>query len=166
MRSSRGRSAGRRSRWTRRPGFDARLPHDLTHYAAELELAIAHGVFGQLALGGDVKTFRRLDGTPDRRLRRRGDRLLHLHHDEIAHSERVSHQAMVAWDRGGGAPEETGLEAVCARIELLSRRWCTVGIGGTVTVHWPEPTGSHALLPAPTPDRRSAHRRRGHRTPR
>ena len=43
------------------PGFDPRVPHDLIHYAVEREFAIERGVFGQLAAGGDVKSFWRLD---------------------------------------------------------------------------------------------------------
>jgi hypothetical protein len=54
------------------PGYDERLPHDLVHLAVELEHGIAFGVFGQLAAGGDAGTFRRADGLPDRRLKRRG----------------------------------------------------------------------------------------------
>jgi hypothetical protein len=142
------------------PGFDPRLPHDFAHYAAELELGIAHGVFGQLALGGDLRTFRRLDGTPDRRLRRRGERLLRLHHDALAHSERVAHRAMVAWSRGGRAPAEEGLEAVCERLERLGERRRDLGAGGTLTVHWPETARSDALHGAGPPERRTAHRRR------
>ena len=49
------------------PGFDPRLPHDLVHYAVEREHGIELGVFGQLAAGGNLRTFRRLDATPDRR---------------------------------------------------------------------------------------------------
>ena len=48
------------------PGFDPRLPHDLVHYAVEREHGIELGVFGQLAAGGNLRTFRRLDATPDR----------------------------------------------------------------------------------------------------
>src|SRR5215218_9127195 len=49
------------------PGFDPRLPHDLVHYTVEREHGIELGVFGQLAAGGNLRTFRRLDATPDPR---------------------------------------------------------------------------------------------------
>ena len=75
------------------PGFDPRLPHDLVHYAVEREHGIELGVFGQLAAGGNLRTFRRLDATPDRRLRRRGERLAREHLGELARSERLAAEA-------------------------------------------------------------------------
>ena len=144
------------------PGFDARLPHDLVHYVVERELGIALGVFGQLALGGDLRSFRRLDGVPDRRSRRRGERLIRLHGDELGRSERLAGEAMRAWTTGARA----GLEAVCAQLDELSARWSTLGIGGTLTVDWPEAATSGTLHPAGGSGRRAAHRPRRGRTPR
>ncbi|HEY7017829.1 MAG TPA: hypothetical protein VH297_05120, partial [Gaiellaceae bacterium] len=69
------------------PGYDERLPHDMLHLAVELEHGIPFGVFGQVAAGGNAGTFRRADGTPDRRLKRRGERLVRAHGDDLARSE-------------------------------------------------------------------------------
>ena len=104
------------------PGFDPRLPHDLVHYAVEREHGIALGVFGQLAAGGNLRTFRRLDATPDKRLRRRGERLAREHIGELARSERLAAEALHAWVRG----PRSGLEAVCARLDELSARWSAI----------------------------------------
>ncbi len=41
------------------PGYDPLMPHDLLHLVVEAELGLTHGVFGQLAAGGDASTFQR-----------------------------------------------------------------------------------------------------------
>ena len=120
------------------PGFDPRLPHDLVHYAVEREHGIALGVFGQLAAGGNLRTFRRLDATPDRRLRRRGERLAREHLGELAHSERLAAEALRAWVRGPRPHADQRLERVCAGLDELSARWQALGIGGELTLSWPE----------------------------
>ena len=134
------------------PGFDPRLPHDLVHYAVELEHGIELGVFGQLAVGGNLRTFRRLDATPDRRLRRRGERLAREHIAVLARSERLAAEALYAWT--GGA--RSGAESVCAQLDELSARWSGLDIGGELTVHWSETSASRALHPAGGPGRRAA----------
>jgi hypothetical protein len=141
------------------PGFDPQLPHDLVHYAVELEHAIELGVFGQLAAGGNLRTFRRLDATPDRKLRRRGERLAREHIEELARSERLAAEALRAWTRGPRPHSDERLERVCAHLDELSARWRDLGTGGTITVHWPEPASTRALHAAAKPARRTAHRR-------
>ena len=89
------------------PGFDPCIPHDLIHFAIEREFAIERGVFGQLAAGGDVTSFWRLDD--------------------------------------------------------LSAQWRTLGVRGTLTLHWPETAGMHVPPTAATAARRQAHRARGRR---
>jgi hypothetical protein len=141
------------------PGFDPRLPHDLVHYAVEREHGIELGVFGQLAAGGNLRTFRRLDATPDRRLRRRGERLAREHLDELARSERLAAEALRAWVRGPRPQAEERLERVCARLDALSARWTELEVGEAITVNW------HAARRPPhraTPSRhRAAPRPRG-----
>lgn len=39
------------------PGYNRLIPHDMMHLVVEAQLGIAHGVFGQLAAGGDAGTF-------------------------------------------------------------------------------------------------------------
>jgi len=142
------------------PGFDPRLPHDLVHYAVEREHGIELGVFGQLAAGGNLRTFRRLDARPDRKLRR-GERLAREHLDELGRSERLAAEAQRAWVRGPRPLAPESLERVCTRLDELSARWSTLGIGGTLTVDWPESARTpHHAAPAP---RRAARRPGGGR---
>jgi len=53
------------------PGFDALLPHDLLHYAVEVELGLDGAIFGQLAAGGDACTFHGVDSVPSEKVRAR-----------------------------------------------------------------------------------------------
>ena len=140
------------------PGFDPRLPHDLVHYAVEREHGVELGVFGQLAAGGNLRTFRRLDATPDRKLRRRGERLAREHLDELARSERLAADALRAWVRGSRPHADERLERVCARLDELAARWSGLRVGGTLTVDWPETAATRARHVAAAPERRSAHR--------
>ena len=131
------------------PGFDPRLPHDLVHFAVEREHGIELGVFGQLAAGGNLRTFRRLDATPDRRLRRRGERLAREHFDELARSEHLVAEALRAWVRGPRPHADERLERVCARLDELSARWTELAIGEAITITWPATRRSlHTASPA------------------
>ena len=141
------------------PGFDPRLPHDLVHYAVEREHGIALGVFGQLAAGGNLRTFRRLDATPDRRLRRRGERLAREHLGELARSERLAAEALRAWVRGPRPHPDERLERVCARLDELSAGWRALGIGGELTLTWP----GTAQVPHPASTERHRPARRAER---
>lgn len=145
------------------PGFDPRLPHDLVHYAVEREHRIELGVFGQLAAGGNLRTFRRLDGTPDRRLRRRGERLAREHLDELARSEHLAAEALRAWVRGPRPHADERLERVCARLDELSARWSSLPVGGAISITWP--AAARSVRAAAPPRRRTAPRARGGRAP-
>ena len=90
---------------------------------------------------------------PDRKLRRRGERL--------GRSERLAAEAQRAWVRGPRPLAPESLERVCTRLDELSARWSTLGIGGTLTVDWPESARTpHQAAPAP---RRAARRPGGGR---
>lgn len=97
------------------PGFDALLPHDLLHYVVEAELGLERGIFGQLAAGGDARTFRgtdaasaiggnarRMQARARRRAAHRGERLARAGRDESARSERATYLSMHAWLAGAG----------------------------------------------------------------
>jgi len=120
------------------PGYDPLLPHDLVHFAAERAYGIAHGVFGQLAAGGDVRTFHRVEGAVDRRLRRRGERLVRAYAGDLARSEELTDRALRTWYRGRRPAGDEQLERACSDFDDLSRRWRTLGIGGSLTLQWPE----------------------------
>lgn len=144
------------------PGFDPRIPHDLIHFAVECEFAIARGVFGQLAAGGDVKSFWRLDGMGDRRLRRRGQHLVRSYGHELARSERIAGTINQAWLHAKRPLADERLERVCAHLDELSAAWRAVGVGAEMTLTWEE--APRAPQPASRERRRPA--RRADRAPR
>ncbi len=39
------------------PGFDSDVPHDMVHFVVEAALGLKAGVFGQIAAGGDARSF-------------------------------------------------------------------------------------------------------------
>jgi hypothetical protein len=110
-------------------GYDPLVPHDLAHFAVEQACRIEHGVFGQLAAGGDVRTFRRADGAVDRRLRRRGERLVRLFGGDLARSEKLTARAMRAWSSAPRPAPDAELERICARLDTLSKRWRSASAG-------------------------------------
>jgi hypothetical protein len=80
---------------------------------------IAHGVFGQLAAGGDVRTFHRVDGVVDRRLRRRGERLVRAYGAELGRSEALADRALRTWYRGPRPAADEQLERTCPDLDDL-----------------------------------------------
>lgn len=80
------------------PGYDDRLPHDLVHFAVEVELGIRDGVFGQIAAGGDSGTFRldpAIDGSrgrtrQQRDVKKKGRRLSRSGHRDAVFSEHAA----------------------------------------------------------------------------
>jgi hypothetical protein len=130
------------------PGYDPWLPHDVVHFVVERHFEIAHGVFGQLAAGGDAGTFftiphRRRD--PARRL---SARLGALGRQDTARSERLAGACMAAWHARHGRRWEfaetvdphdlTGVpEALLAELDEVANLWHTLPVGGTLTLTWP-----------------------------
>jgi hypothetical protein len=117
------------------PLYDAQIPHDLAHFVVERECGIARGVFGQVAAGGHAGTFHRADGRPDRDLRKRGDRLLKAHEQDMIRSEQLAQAATMAWrkrDRPDGS-----LERVGKQFDVLADRWRELAVGESLTLEWP-----------------------------
>lgn len=88
------------------PGFDPIMPHDLLHLIVESALGLRRGIFGQVAAGGDARTFRgdasagatRRDATRSRRrAARRGEKLAREGHREAAWSERATYLCLHEW---------------------------------------------------------------------
>lgn len=88
------------------PGYDAFMPHDILHLVVEAVLGLNHGIFGQLAAGGDARAFRpkeRSSGShrdvarERRRLRKRGARLARSGEQESAQSERAAYVCWQEW---------------------------------------------------------------------
>src|SRR5262245_18087788 len=82
------------------------MPHDLSHLIVELELGVAHGIFGQLQAGGHAATFHLTSNVTadhrtaarDRRRRdKSGEKLLREGRDDSALSERATYICLRAW---------------------------------------------------------------------
>jgi hypothetical protein len=87
------------------PGFDPLMPHDLQHFIVERALGIEAAIYGQLAAGGTVGTFRAMTSSSepraasrDRRKRnRRSGRLMAGHEEDCARSERATYICWQDW---------------------------------------------------------------------
>jgi len=93
------------------PGFDPRIPHDLMHLVVESQLGLTHGIFGQLATGGNAGTFQ-IPGAASRKLARtrkraaaRGKRLLKVGRGDCAQSERATFICWREWLARSSSPE-------------------------------------------------------------
>jgi len=147
------------------PGYDPVMPHDLLHLVVESELGLRHGIFGQIAEGGDAGTFRSVptgDENPReaarrrRRAAKRGEKLLREGRQESAQSEHATYVCLYEWlarsadpkrrklaaemapPAGGRALTEDVLARVCRRLDELSARWSHLDIGQSLTVMWPD----------------------------
>ena len=119
------------------PGYDPLVPHDLAHFIVERECGIALGVFGQLAAGGDAATFHRVDGAVDRKLRRRGERLVRENRVDLAHSEQLVYRCMRTWRGGDRLAADGKIEQVCTSFDAVSERWQKLAVGESITLAWP-----------------------------
>jgi hypothetical protein len=87
------------------PGFNALMPHDLQHFIVERELGIDGAIFGQLAAGGNARTFHSMTApiapraaSRDRRKRaRKSVRLMSGHQEDCARSERATYVCWHDW---------------------------------------------------------------------
>ena len=88
------------------PGYDPFMPHDLMHLVVEAQLGLRHGIFGQLAAGGDAGTFHPTFKTNKpsrevarirRRVKARGKKLLSEGRDESVQSERAAYICWREW---------------------------------------------------------------------
>jgi len=79
------------------PGYDARLPHDIAHFVVENELGITGGIFGQLAAGGNARTFHPTDPQARRKVAKRGKRLAVANRGDASLSEKVVYLACRTW---------------------------------------------------------------------
>ena len=88
------------------PGYDPFMPHDLMHLVVEAQLGLRHGIYGQLASGGDAGSFHLQAKSDDgsrktararRRVNARGKRLLKQGMDEALISERATYICWHEW---------------------------------------------------------------------
>jgi hypothetical protein len=87
------------------PGYDPLMPHDLQHFIVERALGIDGAIYGQLAAGGTVGTFRSLAKSSEpraasrerRKQDRRSSRLMSGHLEDCARSERATYVCWHDW---------------------------------------------------------------------
>jgi hypothetical protein len=87
------------------PGYDPLMPHDLQHFIVERALGIDGAIYGQLAAGGTVGTFRtratssepRAASRERRKQGRRSSRLMSSHVEDCARSERATYVCWHDW---------------------------------------------------------------------
>jgi hypothetical protein len=98
------------------PGYDPLMPHDLQHFIVERALGIEGAIYGQLAAGGTIGTFRsvtepreaRSASRARRKQERRSSRLMAGHLEDCARSERATY---VCWHDWLSHAKESALRA-------------------------------------------------------
>jgi len=140
------------------PGFDPLMPHDMMHMVVEAQLGLRHGIFGQLAAGGNAGTFHlpmkngdssREIARARRRVASRGKKLLREGRDECLQSERAAFICWNEWrtrsssrDRNelSGSSELTQrkLDEICEHLDELSSHWFRLTVGESMAVSWPD----------------------------
>jgi hypothetical protein len=150
------------------PGYDDAIPHDLVHLAGEIAGGIPMGIYGQLEAGGTAGTFRPADGSVDRKLRQRGERLVREHGADLHRSEQLAHRVTMAFKRGDRPAADPEVERTCALLDELSAQWRALGVNESMTVPWtpsrqrsPRPAGHQPPRARPAAARRGRRRARG-----
>ena len=140
------------------PGYDARLPHDLAHFAVEEQLGLRLGVFGQLAAGGSGLF---TPAPADRSVadRRAGRRFAGAGRADMRRSEAAVGRCVAEWRRrtglGWAGPiaevdadlSESDVDRIVSRLDELARAWWALAPGSSLTLDWPrwatvDPAGS------------------------
>lgn len=116
------------------------LRHDLAHFAVELELALAEGVWGSVARGGSLSG-RGLDG------------------DDIALAETISGPMQTMMRTSADATEIRDVlarvapaigsvdlaERLHTRLHSFAGHWAATPYGGEMELAWPEAPGSSSV---------------------
>jgi hypothetical protein len=155
----------------------------MMHMVVEAQLGLQHGIFGQLAAGGNAGTFHlpmkngdsaREIARTRRRVAARGKKLLRAGRDECLESERA---AFICWNewrarsssrhqrKASGVLSESKLDEICEHLDELSSHWLRLSVGERMAVSWPDLT---IVSTSDAPPRRSAegkHQRNNAHTP-
>ena len=124
------------------PGYDDRLPHDMAHFVVENELGITGGVFGQLAAGGDARTFHPMEKQGKPKLAKRGKRIANANRGDALLSEKVVNLAYRTWNNNGSdvSPVEgvssEDIRRVCHEFDAVSAVWSQLAVGEAMTLVW------------------------------
>ena len=123
-------------------GYDTRLPHDMAHFVVENELGINGGVFGQLAAGGNARTFRPTIERRGRKVAKRGNRIAVANRKDALLSERLVCVACQTWNnvltdltpvQGVSVAD---IRRVCREFDLVSAVWSKLATGESMTLLW------------------------------
>ena len=123
-------------------GYDELLPHDMAHFVVENELGIRGGVFGQLAEGGNARTFQPIVQDNRRKLARRGNHIAAENRDDADLSERIVAIACRMWKGLQVQPELTNevslddLMKICREFDAASSVWSQLKVGESMTLEW------------------------------
>lgn len=138
------------------PGYDPYLPHDLVHFLVERHWKLEHGVFGQLAAGGNARTFEFAEPPRDRRAarrqRRRSARRNSISGTDIARSEMLAGIVQTAWmvhtsrlplpaDSDSvllaAGVEKSAVVELLEELDTIASQWHGLSIGESLTLTWP-----------------------------
>lgn len=136
------------------PGYDPYIPHDLVHFVVERHWSLREGIFGQLAAGGDAKTFSPVEEQWSRRSARRSARRNASTATDCIRSELLAGLSHVGWmirNKRMAAPDnaremldeagisERELDEAVDRLDEVAHRWRALGVGESLTLDWPWP---------------------------
>ena len=121
------------------PGFDVYLPHDLLHFVAEAEYGLDGGVFGDLAAGGNARTFVPVDKDLVAKTWRR-QRIKKHNLPDGRRSEELAGRLERTWGaRRFGTPAPPELEPLMEKLDVLAEEWHALPVGESLTLEWPRP---------------------------
>jgi hypothetical protein len=137
------------------PGYDDYLPHDVLHFVAEAEFGLDGAVFGDLAAGGNARTFVPVDKALVAKMWRK--QRTHRHRlPDGRRSELLADVLEAAWNARRGVrrlpadwcgrlsaagTDEAKVEALVPLLDDLAARWHALQVGGSTALTWPRPEG-------------------------
>jgi hypothetical protein len=141
------------------PGYDDHLPHDLIHFLVERHWRIQDGIFGQVAAGGDARTFVPVDVPRNKRWAKRSAKRNTVAGHGVQRSETLAYVIHVRWHQrhdGHLVPPQLSdrievagatareIEECLAEADRVSRQWRQLGVGGELRFNWPWPERGRA----------------------
>jgi hypothetical protein len=136
------------------PGWSALAPHDLVHLVVEHRFGLRDGIFGQIAAGGNARTFVPTQEPRTKAWARRVERRNQSRGTQIGRSEQLAAAVYPAWLRHRGmtpdlhharaeeAAADLGpreLAEAFADLDRLSAAWSGLAVGESLDVDWPWP---------------------------
>jgi hypothetical protein len=119
--------------------YGSDLPHDLAHFVVEEVLGLAHGFYGLLARGANLRALQTV-GARDPRSITKSDALVAEYAGELTQAETlVNALSGPQRDPDGPAAVSQGDRAtITARLEALNAAWQALAPGERLQLIWPE----------------------------